>query len=57
MSAENVEKTLVESQNFKKPISKKKKHIREKQKIDKEKKTCQWTEEMVGYLLDTLTRY
>ena len=57
MSAENME-ILVESQNFKKPPTKKKKKYRRETKTDKEKREkFQWTEEMLGYLLDSLKRH
>ena len=57
MATENVE-TLVESQNFMEPLSKKRKTYGRETETEKEKrKQFQWTEEMVEYLLDSLRSY
>ena len=50
--------TLLESQNFMEPPSKKRKTYARETETEKEKrKKFQWTEEMVEYLLDSLRRY
>ena len=57
IAAEN-EETLVESQKFMEPLSKKKKRMGEKQKLIKKKeRSFRWTKEMIEYLLDSLKRY
>ena len=57
MSSEKVE-ILVESKNFKEPPSKKKKAYGRETETNKEiREKFQWTEKMVGYLLDSRQRY
>ena len=57
IAAEN-EETLVESQNFMEPLSKKKKRMGEIQKLIKKKeRSFRWTKEMIEYLLYSLKRY